>query len=1285
MAEEKIAIRIIPTPATQDISEQDVLRLARITRLDPKDVKGRISQGKGLTLITVRHPKVDELASLIRSIGFAVTIGPLTEFQQKIGHRRGRRGAGSAEPETEWHIGDIIENLYEVRGIRHGGMGAVYIVRHRRWNTMMAVKSLHHRLREHEEDRALFVKEAETWIDIGFHPNIAACYYVRNINDSPRIFIEHVDGGSITEWLGRRRPVGWDLIIDLMVQIGDGLDHAHSKGLVHRDVKPGNCLMTKDGVLKVTDFGLTKREGQEGGADLGPESSDQEPVGPARETVTAAGMGTPGYMAPEMWIPGADVGRQADIYAFGVMFFEICCGRKPFVLQIGETRQKLGFAHVKQQPPPPSSLRPDMPPPIERIILKCLSKNPDDRYPSFLHMRRELEVVYQELFQRRYARERPDEVRLISDALNNRAVSLMDLNHQDEAQTTLATALESDPHHAEAVYNLGLLGWMRTGNSDWDIVTRMEEVVKTPQYAGRGSNLLGRCLLALGDAARALKACEQSLASEDATEEWLKSYAVALVGIGKDKDALSHFETYLGEFPVDDEALGWMVGALVRDGQIEQATSRIKALPPTSELSGATAEAVAAEYRFSGLEEMLQIPGHAGWITCVNHFPRSALLITGTRDRTLKIWDANTGEEKKSVTLVGEPPGLLSVSPDERLVAIAATQKTAPVKILDLESERFVGNLLAQDIITALEFSPDGKTILTVENRGLVRVWDATDFKVLSSFKTSGHSAAAIVFDNESRPLMFYAALDRTIKRLVLGEGEAESFDRGHRETITILRVSPDGTRVLTCGRDRQAIVWDAATGQTISTFTVHLEQIIEVALNPVRELAASYDPKGGIKVWDYRTGVVFRTFAPRDADIQCMSFTPDGTRLMAGGRDMTLRIWDVHGRPVMPGLALAKIRPLKKQIKSDRKFKVMIDAATKAMRRGAFATAYSMLQDSRLLAGYERSDAALDLIVRMREHGTRTGLRGGWNRRTLETQSAVMDVRFSPTAINLLTAQADHTVRLWSARTGDCLKIFKGHTNLVTSVRFSGNNREAVSTSDDRTVRTWDLTTGKNVLVLKGHQDSVSSAACSADGAFLASGSWDGTAKIWHLPDGSLVKTLRAQDEKITSVEFVGAGAERLVSAGFAGVVRMWDATSGRVIRELKGHKDRITDLVVSPAGELMWTASADGTARLWNLNLGRQLKVLEVCEAGLRAVDLSPDGNFIATGGNDGVLRIWSGETSKCLRDFQGHVREITANSFSSSGRFVVSSSVEGSVMMWELDWDWRFTDKKISPHML
>ncbi|MGB6067098.1 MAG: protein kinase [Desulfomonilaceae bacterium] len=1279
MADEKVIIKITPTPAVQDISRMDLLRLSRLTGLALEKVSQRISAGKGIAIVTRMHPKVEEVAAFFRRIGFSVTTGPAAPPKVLPASRRASSPAPVHE-ESEWQVGEVIENLYEVRDIKYGGMGAVYLVRHRRWDIIMAVKSLLKRLREVEEDRALFLKEAETWIDIGFHPNIAACYYVRNIQDSPRIFIEYVDGGALNEWLARHSPVGWDLIIDLMVQFSDGLEHAHSKGLVHRDVKPGNCMMTKDGVLKVTDFGLTKRraQSQEGDQTFDPSISGTT-IALERESVTAAGMGTPSYMAPEMWIPHSEVGPPADIYAFGVMFFEICCGRKPFVIQAGDKRGKLGLAHVRQTPPRPSTFRSNIPTAIEEVILKCLRKDPADRYGSFRQIRQELTSIYEDICKTRFPRESPDEVKLFSDALNNRAVSLMDLNHEEEAEMAFMRAVESDPHHPEAVYNLGLLEWQRTRNPDRELVVRMEEVVKTPEYVGRGANLLGRCLLALGDARKALTACELSLSSEDASEAWLKYYAIALIGVGKEFDAIKHLETYLITFPEDEDALGWLIGAMVRSGREKEARDKIASLPASSEIRQMEPREISRQFFFSGLTETSVLRGHGGWVTCVGQSPKSNLLITGARDRTIKIWDAGTGEEKRTLSVVGEPPAALWISPDEQLLAIAASQGGIPVKILDLQSGKFVGHLIAHGgVVTAGGFSPDGKHLVTVEQTGVMRLWEVGRFKATATFKIPAHASAAISFNRDSKPVVFISGLDRTVKRILPLDAATTTFERAHRELATALKVDRFGKRVLTCGKDKQTITWDARTGKVVTAFLVHQDPVTALALSPTGDLAASYDPKGGIKVWDPQSGVVHRNFHAGDGEVNCLEFSSDGERLFAGGKDMSLRIWDVRGRPIFPNMALAKIRSIRKQMKSDRKFKAMVDAARKAMKRGAFSTAYSMLRDSQILPGYERSDVTLDMIVRMKEHGRRLGLRGGWMRKTCETPSSVMDISFSPSAINFLTAQSDHTIRLWNTKTGDCIKILRGHTNLVAALRFSPNGREAVSGSDDRSVRLWDLHTGKVSLVLKGHTESVSAVAYTHDGTMLVSGSWDETVKLWRLPDGGLIRTLRGHDDKITSVAFIRDG-EQIASAGFEGIVKIWDVPSGRVLRDLRAHTERIMCLSVSPKGNLLASGSMDGTVRLWDIRRGTSLKTLEADTRGVRAVAFSPDENFLATGGNDAVLRIWNLETGECGREFQGHSREITTLDFSSNGRFVISSSMDGTVMIWELDWEWRFDDKK------
>jgi WD40 repeat protein/serine/threonine protein kinase len=1283
MAGDRIILKINPTPASQNISEEDLEKLCRIIKMPPAMVKERISIGKGVKISISNQAGVNKLISVIKSFGFAVVSSetdPEAAKETKPGQPpepAGQKPPAGRKEVTEWKAGDVIEGLYAVRDIRFGGMGAVYVVRHLQWNTMLAVKSLYHRLRGSEEEMALFVKEAETWIDIGFHPNIAACYYVRNILGAPRIFIEYADGGALNEWFAQNRHAGWDAVIDILVQVSDGLQHAHTKGLVHRDVKPGNCMRTQGGIVKVTDFGLTKRRKRgENGSTTGTISPDA--VAQADQTPTAAGMGTPGYMAPEMWITNAEVGPTADIYALGVMAFEVCCGRKPFLARKGEKLNRLALAHLQQPPPKPRSLRADMPGQIEAIILKCLNKKPKDRYASCLELRDDLAAAHEALFKTPYSRERPDELKLLGDALNNRAISLLDLNHHQEALSALKRALELDPHHPEATFNLALMEWQRTGDPDRDLIMQMEDLVKTPEYTGRGGHLLGRSLLALGDAEGALKACELSLSAPDANEEWLKPYAVALIGLGRRSEAIGHLKTYLADYPSNEEAEGWLIGALVREKRVKEARGRHAILPEGSALARLSLEQIADAFVFSGLGQALNLKGHSGWVNCVACFPHSARVLTGARDRTVKIWDLSTGEEQKSFPVLGEPPAVLAISPDEKTTAVAGGKAGLPVHILDLETGRVIGRLTSQEKFSFVDFAPDGKHILTIEEKGAVRLWDTGQFKAASTFRIPSHSAAGAVFGKDASIKVFIGGMDRVLKSIVVGNAEAFNFERGHNDIITMIRVASDGRRLVTAGKDKLLIVWDSTTGKTLRVFEGHKDHVADVAFNPQRDLVAGYDPKAGIKVWNCLSGRVIRTLNSGDSITQCLTFTPGGGCLLAGARDMVVRVWDVRGRSTWPEPALAKIQSVKKQMRSDKEFRALLEAAGKAMKRGTLSVAYALVRKAQTLAGYERSDEAFAMIHRMQEYGQRIGLRGGWNRKSIQSPAGVMDVRFSPSAISFLTAHSDHNVRLWSAKTGECLKVIGGHRNVVGCLCFSINGREVVSGGDDRAVRAWDLNTGRNLAVFQGHTDNVTSVAYSSDGKTVISGSWDGTVRQWRLSDGALVRTLKVQDAKIDAVDFLGDG-KLIISAGFDGVLRMWETASGRLLREMKGHKDRITSVDVSPGEEYLITGSSDGTARLWDAKKGTAIKALGVSESVVRTVAFSPDGRFALTGGNDAMLRIWDLKKGECVRDFRGHAREITAAEFASNGRTMISSSSDGTVIIWELDWEWEFAGTK------
>lgn len=172
--------------------------------------------------------------------------------------------SGSSKP-GDWRVGAVVDGRYRVVGeLGRGGMGVVHRVRHLGWDIDMAVKSTLEDVFRSPVGQGLFVREAEAWVSLGLHPHVCACYYVRVLGGVPRVFAEYVSGGSLQDWVrdGRLYEGGGAAvsgrILDVAVQVARGLEHAHSRGLVHLDVKPANVLLDESGTAKITDFGLAR-------------------------------------------------------------------------------------------------------------------------------------------------------------------------------------------------------------------------------------------------------------------------------------------------------------------------------------------------------------------------------------------------------------------------------------------------------------------------------------------------------------------------------------------------------------------------------------------------------------------------------------------------------------------------------------------------------------------------------------------------------------------------------------------------------------------------------------------------------------------------------------------------------------------------------------------------------------------------------------------------------------------------------------------------------------------
>jgi|SRR5271165_1360798 len=269
--------------------------------------------------------------------------------------------------------------------IGEGGMGVVYHARDIRLDRDVVLKVLAPG-RSSPQDQRRFLGEAKAASALN-HPNIVTIYEIASADNLEFIAMERVEGATLQQLIGERGLSLRDTL-DYAVQIAGALARAHAAGIVHRDIKPGNIMVTPQGLVKVLDFGLAKRTLSQGEDDSTIENQ-------SFETLTQAGLivGTPSYMSPEQ-ISGDRVDFRSDIFAFGVVLYEMLTGLRPFKggSAIGVARSILDV-----QPPAPSTVRSGLPDEVDAVLARCLAKKPGGRYASTADLASELKTIQTQL------------------------------------------------------------------------------------------------------------------------------------------------------------------------------------------------------------------------------------------------------------------------------------------------------------------------------------------------------------------------------------------------------------------------------------------------------------------------------------------------------------------------------------------------------------------------------------------------------------------------------------------------------------------------------------------------------------------------------------------------------------------------------------------------------------------------------------------------------------------------------------------------------------------------
>ncbi len=720
------------------------------------------------------------------------------------------RAAGPDGVPFDWQEGDAILDLYDVRRLLgRGGMGSVFLVHHRRWGIDLAVKAPRLTMASKASGIEAFERECETWVNLGEHPNIVKCYYVRRLGGIPRVFAEYVRGGNLGEAIlsGRLYRGGKDValgrILDMAIQLARGLAYAQGKGLVHRDVKPANVMLTLDGTAKVTDFGIAAMIAHDGA-----------------HVTEGAMTGTPLYASPEQ-SAGRNVTRQTDLWSYGMSVLEMFIGGVTWMA--GPAAPDVLEGYLEQGP---ESLDiPQAPDKVAALLRQCFCLHPEDRPRDFGEVERILVEAHRECCGTPYARETPRAIEESPDVLCNRAMSYLDLGRTADAESLWQEAIKAQPDHAETLYNQGLYLWRAGRITDRDLVAALSKLCEGRPGEWLPLYLLAEAHLERGDAVSA-QACLDRIPSDCGEDNDLRELARAIAtqmtnSRGRIKNFWGHNSAVSAVY------LGW-------DASVA--------------LSGSVNGAVRL-WDMATLTERFALTGHKAFISSVVLSADGRYVLSASADASARVWDALTGEGIRTYQGHAGPVTAAALTGDGRCVLTASMDGSIRVWEMATGVCEWVlqGHAGGVRSLFVAEF---GRYALSGGMDGNVNVWDIGSGDCQASM--AGHSGPVLVVSlRRDGRYALSAGEDATLRLWEVGTGRCLHVFEGHRTRVTSLCMERNGAYALSADEAKTMMLWEVNTGRCLHTF----QGQGPLSLSGNGQFALTGDQDGKLHLWSVACG----------------------------------------------------------------------------------------------------------------------------------------------------------------------------------------------------------------------------------------------------------------------------------------------------------------------------------------------------------------------------------------------------------------------------------------------
>ncbi len=1069
-----------------------------------------------------------------------------------------------------------------------GGMGIVYKARQLSLNRIVALKVMTagHLASPAAVER--FRTEAETAASLD-HPNIVPIYEIGEYEGQQFFSMRFVEGGTLAQRMsefglqsaecrahsGIARadlPTAHDrqcAIARMMATIARAVHFAHQRGILHRDLKPGNILIDAEGQPQVTDFGLAKVLSQDSSL-----------------TQSMAVLGTPSYMAPEQASGRAKhLTTAADVYGLGAILYELLTASPPFR---GGTAAETIRLVAETEPARLSTINPPVDKDLETICLKCLEKDPLLRYGSAAEVAEELE---------RWRAGEPILARAIG---NGEKFWRWCKRNPRVAALGTATVL------------LLIISAVGANRAAWRIAIERDRA----EQAHRGAN---RALVQLE--AVNLERAEEFHAADNCVQA-LPYWALALrdnpsnhIAAERLMSALSHRTWARLACPPLEHSNRVTMAVFSRDGRWVATCAADKT---AGVWDATTGQRVAGPF------------WHDAEINTVEFSPDARWVATAAQDNTARVWNRENGSPMSEPLLHGGNVEVVRFSSDGNLLAtgsstgahlwavpsgraLLAPINFGPVVGLDISPDSSMlalsgwghvvwvvstrtGDVLhrlshSYGTVRSVRFSPNNEWLVTACNDHTARVWDLRTGQTMGAPLQHGDVLWGAEFSPDGLRVAT-CSKDKTARIWDARSGQSLTPPLPHGAVVRSAVFSPDGLRLVTASPDKTARVWDATTGQPLTEPIAQEDTIWYAEFHPDGQRILTAGNANSVLIWDITPAQPWTLRLPNGGSVATFSST--GRALVIGTTWGRAELWDPYsGAPIG---------------------KAMQHRAKAGLNAAIFSP------DEKLVGTACRDHTARVWDARTGDPVTPF----------LEHEDEVIAIAFSPDGRQVVTASLDKSARIWDAHSGKCLAVL-GHAASVRDARFSRNGKLVATASDDRCARVWDAVAGKPVTPLLRHEDKVYAVRFTPDDKQILTASADKIARLWDartgLPGAALLHPAEVlQAEFSPNGEWAFTCAPDGVRVWEVGTPRLLAGPLGQNLYQpcgmLSTDGQRIL-LGVRSSFIQLWDP---GTGQRISEKFEHQEPfVFSENLRGMNSAAFSPDGQFLITAGEHSVACVW------------------------------------------------------------